>query len=289
VRSTSYLVDWQDNSRNSLQSRLLSDARLDLSSRLNRVYPLNIGNYQAIEHAIRPEVIYEYVPEVSHANLPSFSQLDKDQARHDVLFGFSTFLTTKAVTRDAENNPVTNYQEIARFEALQQFNIEAPPLDPLLNPEPKTGLADLNLRLDLTPKSYLTLTWDSIFLPDEARSKQQDLYMTLDSGHGQLFRLGYQYRNDFPIDEVIAEVGLKVLKNIYLNTYHDYSFKQQQLFNQGYELRYVHGCWGIGFIFQREAGDNRFMVSLNLLGIGTIGSARGLGALGSVNPMTGGW
>ena len=226
VRSTSYLVDWQDNSRNSFQSRLLSDARLDLSSRLNRVYPLNIGNYQAIEHAIRPEVIYEYVPEVSHANLPSFSQLDKDQARHDVLFGFSTFLTTKAVTRDAENNPVTSYQEIARFEALQQFNIEAPPLDPLLNPEPKTGLADLNLRLDLTPKSYLTLTWDSIFLPDGAQSKQQDLYMTLDSGHGQLFRLGYQYRNDFPINEVIAEVGLKVRSNIYLNTFHDYSFKQ---------------------------------------------------------------
>ncbi len=289
VRSTSYLVDWQDNSRNSLQSRLLSDARLDLSSRLNRVYPLNIGNYQAIEHAIRPEVMYEYVPEVNHANFPSFSQLDKDQARHDVLFGFSTFLTTKAVTKDAENNPVTNYREVVRFEALQQFNIEAPPLDVLLNPEPKTGLADLNLRLDLSPKSYLTLTYDSIFLPDEARSKQQDLYMTLDSGHGQLFRLGYQYRNDFPIDEVIAEVGLKVMSNLYLNTYHDYSFKQQTLFNQGYEIRYIHGCWGIGFVYQREAGDNRFMVSLNLLGIGTIGSARGLGSLGSVNPMAGTW
>ncbi len=293
VRSTNYLVDWQDNSRSSWQGRLLSDVRLELSSRLNRVYSPNAGSYEAVQHAIRPELIYEYVPEVNHEDLPSFDQLDKDQARHDVLFGFSTFLTTKEVKKDAENNPVTNYREMVRFEALQQFNIEAPPLDLLLNPEPKTGLADLNLRLDLMPKSYLTLTYDSILLPDEGgRSKQQDLYLSLDSGHGQLLRLGYQYRNDFPIDEVIAEMGLKVLSNLYLNTYHDYSFKKEELFNQGYGIRYVHGCWGIGFIYQREAGDNRFMVSLNLLGIGTLGSAHGLGSLGSlgsINPMTGGW
>ena len=178
------------------------------------------------------------------------------------------------------------YREVLRFEALQQLNIEKPPLDALLNPLPKTGLADLNLRLDLMPKSYLTLTYDSIWLPDEARSKQQDFIMSFDTGRGQLFRLGYQYRNDFPIDEVIAEVGLKIFSNVYINTYHDYSFKQQKLFNQGYGIRYIHGCWGIGFIFQRENGDTRFLVSLNLLGLGTIGSAHGLGSLGSLNPTT---
>jgi hypothetical protein len=172
---------------------------------------------------------------------------------------------------------------------LQQFNFERPPLDLLLNPDPKMGLADLNLRLDLMPKSYLTLTYDSLWLPDEARSKQQDFIMSFDSGRGQLLRLGYQYRNDFPIDEIIAEVGLKLLSNVYVNTYHDYSFKQQQIFNQGYEIRYIHGCWGLGLIYQREAGDNRFMVSVNLLGLGTIGSARGLGSLGSMNPMNRTW
>jgi LPS-assembly protein len=289
VRSTSYLVDWQDNSRNSWQGRVLSDVRVDLTSRLNRVYSMNTENTQAIQHAIRPQVIYEYVPKVNQENIPSFDRLDKDQARNDMLFGFTTFLTTKEEKKDAENNLVPSYREALRFQALQQFNFERPPLDTLLNPDPKLGLADLNLRLDLMPKSYLTLTYDSIWLPDETRSKQQDFIMSLDSGRGQILRLGYQYRNDFPIDEVIAEVGLKLLSNVYVNTYHDYSFKQQQIFNQGYGIRYIHGCWGIGFIYQREAGDNRFMVSLNLLGIGTIGSAHGLGSLGSLNPMSGAW
>ena len=102
---------------------------MDLSSRLNRVYNLEMGNYQAIQHAVRPEVIYEYVPEVSQADLPTFDKLDRNQAHHDLLFGFSTFLTTKEVQKDAENNPVTNYREICRLQILQQFNIERPPLD----------------------------------------------------------------------------------------------------------------------------------------------------------------
>lgn len=283
VRSTSYWVDWQEDSRDpsAWQGRVLSDVRVDLSSRLNRVYNLEMGGFQAVQHALRPEVIYEYVPKVSQSNLPSFDKLDRNQARHDMLFGFSTFLTTKEVKMDAENNPVTSYREITRLRILQQYNFEQPPVDELYNPAPKSGFADLSFRLDVMPKSYLGLTYNSILIPDEGRAKQHDFFMSLDSGHGQLLRVGYQYRNDFPIDEVITEVGLKVLPSIYLNVYHDYSVKNKELFSQAYGVRYIHGCWGVGFIFEREADDNRFLVSLNLLGLGTIGSGQPLGSMGT--------
>jgi LPS-assembly protein len=284
LRSTSYWVDWQQNSNSPWQGRLLSDVRMDLSSRLNRTYSLNAGNYEAVQHALRPEVIYEYVPEVTHGNLPSFDKLDGNQTRHDLLFGFQTFLTTKEVRNDAESNPVTSYREVARLEVLQQLNIEKPPLDPDFNPDPKTGIADLSMRLDLMPQSYLGLSYQSILRPSEGLTRQHDFYMSLDSGRGQILRLGYQYRNDFPINEVTAEVGLKVLPNIYVNTYHDYSLQKQELFSQGYGIRYIHGCWGLGFVYQKEAGNERFMVSLNLLGLGSFGSTRGVG---SMNPMAG--
>ena len=283
MRSTSYWVNWQEDSRDPSpwQGRLLSDVRVDLSSRVNRVYPLEMENYHALQHALRPEVIYEYVPEVSQANLPSFDKLDRDQARHDLLFGFSTFLTTKEVKKDAENNPVTSYREITRLQLLQQYNIEQPPLDEEFNPDPKSGFADLFFRLDVMPKSYLGLTYNAILVPDEARAKQHDFFVTLDSGHGQTLRVGYQYRNDYPVDEVITEMGLKVLPGVTLNTYHDYSVKNQELYSQGYGVRYVRGCWGIGFIYEREADDNRFLVSINLLGLGTIGSGQAMGSLGT--------
>lgn len=284
MRSTSYWVDWREESRDPSpwQGRLLSDVRVDLSSRLNRVYNLELTNYQAIQHALRPELIYEYIPEVSQTNLPTFDYLDRDQARHDLLFGFTTFLTTKEVLKDADNNPAPSYREIARLRILQQLNIERPPLDVVYNPDPKSGFADLFLRLDVMPKSYLGLTYYSILLPDEERVKQHDFFMNLDSGQGHVLRVGYQYRNDFPIDEVITETGLKVLPSIYVNTYHDYSMKRQELFSQGYGVRYVRGCWSLAFVYEREAGDNRFLVSLNLLGLGTLGSGQPLGSLSTL-------
>ena len=73
-----------------------------------------------------------------------------------------------------------------------------------------------------------------------------------------------------------------MLPSVYLNTYHDYSLKKQELFSQGYGIRYVHGCWGIGFIYEREADDNRFLVSINLLGLGTIGSGQPLGSMNTL-------
>jgi hypothetical protein len=122
--------------------------------------------------------------------------------------------------------------------------------------------------------------------PDQSRSIQHDLYMTFDSNRGQLFRLGYQYRYGFPIDEVTTELGLKILPNLALSTYHDYSFYRQELFKQAYGLRYVHGCWSIGFVYEREPNDQRFMISINLFGLGTVGSGQGFG---SMNPLGSPW
>lgn len=285
IRSTNYWVDWKDNSASPWQGRLLADVRVELSNRLNRVYSLNAGSIQAIQHAIRPEIIYEYVPQVNRINsIPTFGTLENNQARHDVLAGFSTFLTAKRVQKDAENNPVTDYLELARFELLQQFNIEKPPQDWEYNPLPKTGFADLLMRLDIMPQRYLTLSYYSTLLPDESRSLQHDLYMTLDSGRGQMFRLGYQYRYGFPVDEVIVESGIKILPNLSFNTYHDYSFYRQELYKQGYGFRFLRGCWALAFTYEREPQDQRFMVSINLLGLGSLGSSP---VTGSLDPLTG--
>lgn len=274
VRSTGYWVDWDQNNRNEWQGRLLTDVRLDLSSRLNRVYSLGFSDFSAFQHAIRPEMIYEYVPQVDQDNIPRFDRLDYDQARHDLLFGFSTFLTSKTTEHDKDNKESTVFREFLRLEMLQQFNIERPAKIYEFDPDPKTGFANLLMRLDMMPKRFATLSYDATLLPDETRSIEHDLYLTLDSLKGQLLRFGYQYRSGYPVDEIIGETNLKILPNIYLSTYHDYSLEQQQLFNQSYGLRYTRNCWGIGVMYQKEQNDQRFYVFVNLLGLGSIGGGQ---------------
>lgn len=285
LRSTSYYVDWQSDSHDQMQSRLFSDVRLDLSTRLNRVYPVDFGDYVAVEHAIRPEVRYVYVPEPIQGELPLFDRLDENQARHQLRYGFSTFLTAKENRRDREGNLATYYRELARLQIFQLFNLEDPPKrDSLFEFGEEQGFTSVGMRLDIMPKRYITLSYDSNLYSDSPNDHRQDFLLTLDSGRGHALILDYQYRKGQPVNELTTQLIMKTLPNLYLSTYHDYSFDQGEMYKQGYGFRYLHGCWSIGVAYERESGDNRVIVSLNLLGLGNVvgsfGTGSGSGARG---------
>ena len=284
VNSTSYRVDWQENSRDNWQQRTLTDIKLEMTSRLNRVYGINVGNYVAMQHAVRPELMYEYMPKVNQADLPKFDSIDDIDERHGITYGITNFLMGKASQVDAQGQSAASYKEFARLQVYQTLNIRkaATPETDFSTFETtqvsydsddtseaeKTRFTPLNLLLDIYPGRYITLTYDTQVATEEGNINRQDLYATLDSGKGYYLRAGYQFFRGTAIDELIMEAGIKLLSNFYLSTYHDYSFDKQELFKQGYGLKYQHGCWGIGLTYRKEGNDNSFAFSIDLLGLG---------------------
>lgn len=288
VDSTSYRVDWQENSRDSWQQRTLPDVKLEMTSRLNRVYGFNVGNYVAMQHSVRPELMYEYMPKVSQADLPRFDSLDNIDERHGITYGISNFLMGKASAVDAQGQSATSYKEFARLQVYQTLNIRkaATPdtdfsafdavqpsydgRDTAESETEKTRFSPLNLLLDIYPGRYITLTYDTQVATEDGNVNRQDLYATLDSGKGYYVRAGYQFFRGTVIDELIMESGVKLVSNLYLSTYHDYSFDKQELFKQAYGLKYQHGCWGVGLTYCKEGRDNSFAFSIDLLGLGRL-------------------
>jgi LPS-assembly protein len=281
LRTTTYAVDWDERSRDPWQTRLISDARLGMSSRLNRVYDLKLWDFVALEHAIRPEIIYEYAENSVEDHIPLFDRLDEDQGRHDVRAGFTSFLTGKQILEDPDGNPVNSYRELARVEVFQAYNMEPPLPDDRFDPFPEKGFSNFGLKLDVTPKKYVTLSYDADFSLEELGVTQHDLFVTFDSSKGHTFRLDYRYRKDdivediSVINEIIPRMDVKVLPNVFLTTYHDYSIDQNDLFSHGYGVKYIHGCWGIGLAYEQEASDQRVAFSVNLLGLGWFGGSYG--------------
>lgn len=295
IRTTAYAVDWDrsypmeglNRSSDELQGRFLSDIRVDMSSRLNKVYPASLWDTTAVQHAIRPEFSYEYVPDPVEGDLPHFDRLDSNQARHDVRYGASTFFTARQHHTDSKGNESTTYLEFARFEVSQAYNIERMPqpvsdFGLILPAEP--GFSDVSFRVDLTPRRYVTLSYDTDIAPETGEPTQQDIYMTLDSGKGHSVRVDYQYRMDTAIDEVITQFSVKLLPNVLVSTYHDYSLAQKDLFAQGYGLTYQSGCWAFGVVYEKEDQDQRVAFSVNLLGLGTLGSGFSYGTPGVGSP-----
>ncbi|MCU0571465.1 MAG: LPS assembly protein LptD [Syntrophobacteraceae bacterium] len=283
LRATSYWVDWEEdlpNQPNESQGRFFTDLRMEMSSRVNKVHPWRIGSFSAFQHSIRPEVVYQYVPEPVEGTIPFFDRLDEDPSRHDIRYGFTTFLTGKSVKTDAQGIERVSYDEVVRLQLSHGYNFERVPAnvpDVRLESSREKGLTDIGLRLDVKPKPYLTLSYDAELDPDRGNVQLHDLYMVLSSGMGHRLRLDYQYRRESLVDEIIATTNIKLFKNFYLLTYHDYSIDQDDLYAHGYGFRYDHGCWAIGVSYEREEKDQRIAFTVNLLGLGAFGGSRSYG------------
>ena len=292
VRATSYAVDWNDDpardGHGSFQGRVLPDVRMEMSSTLSRVYPMDWGDLKGIQHVLRPEVAYEYIPHVGQSSLPFFDPLDRINELQDIRYGFSTYLVSKWMRDDQKGNVQTTYGEGARLRVTQAYNLNGgPPLNPnnllfdsLLsdimqapsaNPLSEQRFSDISFELDVTPSRYVTLSYDSFVSPYSIEETGRDLMMILDSTRGHTLIVDYRTREDPNANEIIGQVRLKVLSNIYLTTLYDYSFLKDQTFNQSYGITYEHGCWSVTVGFQKQGIDQQIFASINLLGLGHLG------------------
>ncbi len=278
LRANAYAIQWgTSNSGNNFAERDIPDAKMEMSTRLNREFNVNFWNFTAIQNAIRPEISYEYATQSTNGMIPQLDRLDLDQSRNGVRYGFSTFLTGKQVTPDAAGEPTTTYTEIVRFRVFQFFNVEPPPIeDPLFDTfnVMREGFSPVGFRVDMMPRQYLTVSYDlDVDLSSSGQGNAQGLYMTYDSRAGNIVRLNYQQIPSLTVDEITLQTILKTYKNIYLETYHDYSLEGGLMFTQGYGVRYIHGCWGVGGGYERVGDDNRFVFTIDLLGLGSLGQA----------------
>ena len=282
MRGTSYVVDWQGDNHDQLQGRYYTDVRVDLNSRLNKVYSVDFAGFNAIQHSIRPEILYEYVQNPIEGILPHFDRWDENQSRHDIRFGFSNIFTAREVVKDSEGNPVTRYNEFAKIDLYQIYNIEKMPevYQSIYDIRRDEGLSALALRVDIMPSKYVTLSYDSDLYNTGSTAARHDLLLRLDDLKGHILQVDYAYQKDLPANELTTELLIKTFANVYLDTYHDYSFDQNEMYRQGYGLKFIHGCWSIGLGYERELGDDRVIFTVGLLGLGSVGGKSSFEATG---------
>jgi len=272
----SFDADTDAGRTNGFTARAAPDVEVDMSTRLNREFAVDFWNFTAMQHAIRPEVSYEYAAQTTSGPFPRFDRLDEDQARNGIRYGFTTFLTGKEVTSDAAGDLITTYREIVRFRVFQFFNVQQPAVEDLLfdtNGVEREGFSPVGFRLDIMPQKYLTVSYDlDMDLSSTGHGQAQDLTVLFDSTTGYSVRVDYEQIPNLAVNEIGVISYLKAYKDIYVNTWHDYSLDTGLLFMQGYGIRYIKGCWGFGIGYEKNNGNESFVFSIDLMGIGGVGS-----------------
>jgi LPS-assembly protein len=132
------------------------------------------------------------------------------------------------------------------------------------------GVSDVYADIELTPHRYIDLSYTMAASPDDGSVRQHDAVLSLHTFTGQSIGIEYRYRENTGVDEIIGSLAWDIRPWLSLATYHNYSFAKDEMFKQGYTVTYRRNCWSVSLSYEREGGDRRFFVSVNLLGLGQV-------------------
>ncbi len=257
--------------------RSIYDLKLDLNTELYRIYDGGPIENDRIKHSLRPQIIYEYTPDVDQSDLPKFEKsVDRVSRQNLITYGLTNLFTLR---RTASNEAVPaepRYISFLRFKLEQSFDINKHNED---DPEP---FSTIKAELDLTPGQYVTIDSDAQWSVYGDDLVQFNTAFSL--WNDRLDSLSAVYRSTKELEDDTGTVTVEGIQSIRLAAL--FHLNQQWSINGGYErnifehkdietsfgIVYQSQCWSVDLEYRVEDDDRSYQVKFYLLGLGSVGS-----------------
>ena len=269
ARGTMYFTDSEktavsDESFDDFDARGIVDCRLDITSNLQRIYDFKVGRLHGLKHTFRPEITYEFVPDIDQDDLPAYDKVDRIPKYNRITYGISNFFIGKYWL----NNGDYVYPEVGRLKIFQSYDIEESPV--IFHDAGRRPFSDITLELDLDPCSYFSMSYDTALSPYDAEWAGHQLLVRMSSPRGD--RVSIDYRQRPETEEQINVSGSVVLSRYFIfSSQQHYSFLKDELFKQSYSATFSRQCWSANVTYTDEADTQTWTFMVNLTGIGSIG------------------
>ncbi len=106
LRETIYYFDkneYRGPTKEENLSREMYDFKVDLSSDIYKIYSRIGENNDKIKHAVRPQVVYSYIPHKDQDKYPSFDSIDNISKQKLLTYSLTNTLTAKSLIQKKEN------------------------------------------------------------------------------------------------------------------------------------------------------------------------------------------
>jgi LPS-assembly protein len=287
VRETIWHIDTFDTvpaQDDRTRSRELYDLQLDIFTELKRTFATRHPHLQGIQHTLKPQLLYRFVPQEDQSDLPFFDATDRIAKEHRITYALTNLLVSKwareirpqedsaqSVTADAVT---PNYNTFCRFKLSQSFDInEAREDNPLnfQNQSSRRPFSPIAAELELTPIQYLLMDADAAWSPYDNEFVEHNTALTLNDTRGNRFMAEYRYTKDVN-QSVLAHLTVVLDERIELFSTYERNLRDKKTLETGGGLRYKAQCWSTTISYTEEEGDQKVEISLNLFGLGSSGN-----------------
>ncbi|MCB2148280.1 MAG: LPS assembly protein LptD [Deltaproteobacteria bacterium] len=289
-RQTTWVMDrWDNDSLDHSSYRQIYDARLDLSTEFSKIMGSPIAAVDRIRHSAKPRVVYEYIPNQDQSDLPYFSDLDRIDEKNRVTYSLTntfTARTTKPVrsattagggsssekkvrpTDTRQGDPPTptafDYNRFCRFYLEQSYDIAAANDD---QPEP---FSDIYGELELNFWRYLTVDADASYNTYATHFSSHNVGAGIADHRGDRLWVEHRYERD-DYESIRSTLSVTLTDHLSARGEYERNLKDETDIIKGAGFLYTAQCWSVDFFYAVEGEDNKFLFSINLMGIGGLG------------------
>lgn len=273
--------DKDADSENRSGDRTIYNAGLSASSRLSRVFNVNIQNWDKVRHEIKPEFFYSYIPEIRQNNLPDYlprnytlldSFLPNDilnantlQQQNAVAWAITNTLTARVKSANGERS----YLEILRLKLFQVYDINEAKKDMAGFTGDRHPMSDLGMELNFQPHPYVSFAARNRYSPYSGW-KEMNYDLNLRDWRGDSLTFGYRYTLN-SIEEINVDLRAVITERLTGK----FILRLDQFNNQTVEgtvgLLYSTQCWGVGVDYTKTHDDENIMLKISLAGLGMFG------------------
>jgi LPS-assembly protein len=265
-RETLYLgVSEGDQSR----SRQLWDFQTGLASELYRVFDTGWESVPKINHVIRPEISYLYIPDVDQSNIPYYDRVvPKTNA---IFYGVTNRVIGKIVEKSQ-----TRYHEYLYFKIGQTYDINEATraLGPSSEPRRPFGLIMSEIRL----KGLQYIQLENLASYNLNKNEFDTSYTTLglSDRRGDSLSLEHIWKNGIE-QQMSGSLLVRLLPFLDLSFGKRYDLFNHQPLDTTYGLIYRHQCWSLNLTYQETPtvsgapAEKKIWFMFTLTGVGQVG------------------
>ncbi len=233
-----------------------------LSTEMSRVYDVGGGEVEKIQHGIKPEVTYSFIPNVVQDNIPDY--LAKIPGQHNITYALTNTLLSRTRAKDGR----VGYREIMRLKLAQTYDILESRRDVTGSDNNNRPFGDVTVELDFSPFRYLALSARNIYRVNSGDWTQSNYDLSISDTRGDSATVGYRYTRD-AVEELNLFLKASVTSSLDAIYILRHNVKDGKTIESTYGVKYRKQCWYVEIDLSDRQDDRTIMFYVSLLGMGT--------------------
>ena len=261
---TNDFTDINGNS-DSFRTREMYDIGATLSTKLNKIFDLDNGFADKIQHELIPKLEYLFTPHIIQDDLPSFDELDRVSEQNQVTWSIVNNFTSRKSFIPSTGKEQFSYRDFAYIKVYQTWDIKKE------RDNESEPFSDVFLESELNPCSFFSLDMDIAWSPYDSHFNELNIGNTLKDDRGDFLKTEYRYSTSVS-ESLYSKIYITLTDELSAFCSIEKNLKEQKNVETVAGLSLARPCWTFSLYFSQSPDEKSITFLINLHGIGEFGT-----------------